>query len=287
LSGAHTITVEYVQNGWMYGSGLMDEDGRNRWVGTNVVCLQPAVACDGKGEPPVNASAKLGADVDEWISQFAGRYFKSIREAIPATVLYLGPDSMGTWGAPARKEIMQGAAPYLDAIYPSSVVPQQRQVDYTQQWLGDKPMISEMMFAATPDSALFRYPGAAPGVLDFPTQAARGQQYFESESAAVNMRASNGTYPYVGVSFWGLTDFWNEKIDWGLVSLNDNAYDGHEAVTGKVPCSTPLEMMTCGGEERNYGDAISKVTQANGLWLPIANRAASETQGSAVPARRP
>ncbi|HXM20956.1 MAG TPA: hypothetical protein VN948_06800 [Terriglobales bacterium] len=285
--GTHTITVEYVQNGWMYGSGLMDEDGRNLWVGTNVVCLQPALACDGKGEPLVNASPKLGADVDGWISQFAARYFKSIRDAIPATVLYLGPDSMGTWGAPARKEIMQGAAPYLDAIYPSSVIPQKSHVDYTQQWLGDKPMINQIMFAATPDSALFRYPGAAPGVLDFPTQAARGQQYYDSERAAVNMRASNGTYPYVGISFWGLTDFWNEKIDWGLVSLNDNAYDGHEAVTARGPCSPPLETMTCGGEERNYGDAISKVKQANLLWLAIANGADPTSQGSRVTVQNP
>jgi hypothetical protein len=269
-SGTHNITIEYVQNGWMFGTGLMDEDGRNPWVGTNVLCLQSAAVCDGKMEPLPNANRKLGEDIDGWVSQFAARYFKSIRQAIPANVLYLGPDAMGTWGAPARKEIMMGAGPYIDAIYPSAVIPTLSQVEYTQRWLGDKPMISQMMFAATPDSALFRYHGASAGVYDFSTQSERGMRYFDSVSAAINARASNGIYPYVGVSFWGLTDFWNEKTDWGLISLNDNAYDGHEAVIQKVSCSPPIEAMKCGGEERNYGDAISKIKQANQLWLTVS-----------------
>jgi hypothetical protein len=65
-------------------------------------------------------------------------------------------------------------------------------------------------------------------------------------------------------------DNWGEKNDWGLVSLSDNAYDGHEATTGtggvgvrSIPCSPPLENYMCGGEERNYGNLIQLVTQAH------------------------
>jgi len=57
-----------------------------------------------------------------------------------------------------------------------------------------------------------------------------------------------------------------QNLNQGLVSINDNAYDGHEAVTAKVPCSPPLQAYSCGGEAGNYGDVISKVKQANMLW---------------------
>lgn len=47
LSGSYTVTINYMQNGWTTGTGLMDEDGRNTsWIGTNYVCLiqRPAFA---------------------------------------------------------------------------------------------------------------------------------------------------------------------------------------------------------------------------------------------------
>jgi len=64
-------------------------------------------------------------------------------------------------------------------------------------------------------------------------------------------------------------DMWSEKTNWGLVSHFDNAYDGHEAVTGTVPCSPPLQKYSCGGESANYGDYLTKVKEANRLWLSI------------------
>ncbi|HEV2299104.1 MAG TPA: hypothetical protein VGR72_11375, partial [Candidatus Acidoferrales bacterium] len=77
----------------------------------------------------------------------------------------------------------------------------------------------------------------------------------------------NGTYPLVGFNWWSWQDFqnWNQ----GLVSIHDNAYDGHEAVTGTVACSPPLQAIACGGESANYGDAISEVRAANSLWLSL------------------
>ncbi len=60
--------------------------------------------------------------------------------------------------------------------------------------------------------------------------------------------------------WWAWTDSFAEQTNWGLVSLLDNAYDGREAVVGAGV--DPWGFKT-GGEERNYGDFITSVRNAN------------------------
>jgi hypothetical protein len=76
-----------------------------------------------------------------------------------------------------------------------------------------------------------------------------------------------GNYPYIGVYWWEYTDNFGEQLNWGIVTHLDNAYDGHEAVTGSVTCSAPLQAYTCGGESGNYGNLVTPVKAANALWL--------------------
>jgi hypothetical protein len=78
-----------------------------------------------------------------------------------------------------------------------------------------------------------------------------------------------GNFPYVGVTWFAYADLPGERLDWGLTTPSDNAYDGHEAVSGTVSCSAPLQNMVCGGEARNYGDALTPVRSANQLWLTV------------------
>ena len=54
-----------------------------------------------------------------------------------------------------------------------------------------------------------------------------------------------------------------------MVTQSDNAYDGHEAQTASISCSAPEQAYTCGGESHNYGNLISSVLIANGLWLLV------------------
>jgi hypothetical protein len=72
--------------------------------------------------------------------------------------------------------------------------------------------------------------------------------------------SATGVHPFVGFQWWEFADNWREKANWGLVTLSDNAYDGHEArvATGKDSWGFPV-----GGEERDYGDFISSVKKAN------------------------
>jgi hypothetical protein len=280
-----SITVNYIYGGWMAGgTGLMDEDGsHSAWVGTNPFCLEgpdpnyPAYfSCVGGGgaynsEP--NANGNLGADLDNWIPQFAAKYFKTMHDDLKAVskVPYLGMDIVGSWGGPAYSKFLQGAAPYLDGAFIS--LAQWWSADqsdfntryrYTTQYLGDIPLMTFNGIDAQSDSSMYCYPGPT-GPNNFPTQALRGQAWYNDVQYLMTTPGYNGTYPLVGFDWWSWQDFQN--LNQGLVSINDNAYDGHEDVPGSIPCSPPLEAFTCGGEAASYGDVITPVEAGNQLWI--------------------
>jgi hypothetical protein len=153
-------------------------------------------------------------------------------------------------------------------------LPDQAPTDYVAQYLGDKPMFAALFCAATPDSSLFKYPGASAGVYDFATQQLRGQAWKKWVGDLIHLKAKpTDTYPYVGASWWGLIDFWNEKTNWGLVSLNDNAYDGKSAV--RIDRKDPWGYGT-GGEVKNYGDALDYVKEGNTLWYSLIKPSAAD-----------
>jgi hypothetical protein len=51
-----------------------------------------------------------------------------------------------------------------------------------------------------------------------------------------------------------------EKLNWGLITDRDNAYDGKEAVRR---AGTDSAGFRTGGEERDYGDFLSTVRNTN------------------------
>lgn len=278
LARGQKLSVDYISGGWMYGSGLMDEDGRHKkWVGTNPVCLSPAVACDGRDEPKADANPQVAADLDAWTAQFSSQYFgtlsRHLKRAAPH-MLYFGADTVGTWDAPPRKEILQGAAPFVDGLFTLWFANQnedQAKYKYITQYLGDKPLMNFMTLHAQPDSAMSDSPNGN-CCFGLRTQQARGQQWYDIIQSMLNTPSYNNTYQWVGIVWWGSHDFTNEKTNWGLKTPSDNAYDGHEDVTAIVPCSPPLEKFRCGGEKKNYGDAISLISKANRLWLQLPAR---------------
>jgi hypothetical protein len=99
----------------------------------------------------------------------------------------------------------------------------------------------------------------------FPTQAARGQDFFNKVSILPSRSyTATGTHPFVGYFWWQYTDNEAEKLNWGLVTLRDNAYDGNEDVGPIVVCSPPLLSFSCGSELRGpFGSAISAVSSTN------------------------
>src|SRR5439155_341913 len=69
-----------------------------------------------------------------------------------------------------------------------------------------------------------------------------------------------GVHPVAGFKFWSWSDHWGEKVNFGLVSFSENAYDGWEALRDR---RRDAWGFPTGGEERDYGDFLSPVSAAN------------------------
>ena len=269
------VSVNYIRNGWEIGTGFMDEDDRpshQSWMGDGWIYMNDA-------KPDVKA------DMNAFLEQMAAQYFKTCHDQLKTVfphILYLGPDSLGTRGDPPPASVLQAAGQYMDAALLNGISPfSQAQLDYIEANFG-KPFFGGFYSNANPDSALQTINPTAAPPNGFPTQAARGQAYANYITGLLADKSSDGVYPYIGVTFWELTDYWGEKTNWGIVTHHDNAYDGNEDVNSSIQCSSPLEKYACGGEKRNYGDVISWLKKANHLWLVVANSASAASRRAAV-----
>ncbi|HEV2385858.1 MAG TPA: putative Ig domain-containing protein, partial [Candidatus Acidoferrales bacterium] len=195
------ITVNFMQNGWGIGTGLLDEDGRladQGWLGTDAISLS-------------NASAGVKADMNGFLEQVAAEYFGQCRNQIKSVfpnILYLGPTTLGTWSAPSRAAVLQAAGQYLDAMSlggQATLAP--AMMDYVAQHFGDKPYFTGVYLTANPDSALNAYSQASVGST-LGTQPARGQAYYDLASGIQTTATSAGSYPYVGTIWWQYVDSW-------------------------------------------------------------------------------
>jgi hypothetical protein len=181
-------------------------------------------------------------------------------------VLYLGPDTLGTWGAPSNRNVLKAAAQSIDVMAVGGGTPlTQSMVDFIGTYYDDKPFYVGEFRTANRDSAIAQK--ASVPETDYRTQEERGQAYYNVVTAYPEVAYSaSGDRAYVGILWWQYLDNWGEKNDWGLVTLSDNAYDGKEARAGSnlgVPCSPPLANYRCGSERGNYGDVVSWVTSAH------------------------
>jgi len=99
---------------------------------------------------------------------------------------------------------------------------------------------------------------------EFPSQAERGAWWALEIERIATATSPNGDSYLTGAEWWKYMDngwtYWVEQVNWGLVTLKDNAYDGREATRrgadGKVG--------TWDDEVDDYGDCISPVRAANG-----------------------
>ena len=258
-----SITVSYIQNGWAIGTGLMDEDGRTAhqaWLGTDYTFN-------------TDTNPNVLADFDAFLFQLANQYLSVIKTEVHAVFphyLLLGPDSIGGWHAPARAQIYRAAALNLDVLTTSgqSLDPLfQSKWDFIAQNLGDKPALVGSYLTANVDSP-YAVQVLTNSADEFPTQAARGLSYYDTLLAVEGLAiTATGSHPIIGSSWWQYTDNAGQDANFGLVTLLDNAYDGHEDVSAIVTCSPPMQVYSCGGEAANYGDVITSVKSANLFWV--------------------
>ena len=253
-----TISIDYVHDGWGYGNGLMDEDGRHNWIPRDSVHL--------------GSNKLFNADMEGFLKNLASTYFSTVTSTIrkyDPHHLVFGPGVLGTWSAPADKNVLEAAAPYVDGIATTlDYTRAQEELSYTASHLGDKPMVVWLGTHANLDSALWRYKNWIDSPCDpCDTQAARAMFY----TNAVNsfLKTTNTVYndhTVIGFRWWALLDNWAEKANWGLITLEDNPYDGTSAVVAR---GTDPWGYTTGGEEKNYSSFLGPVRDANIMWLNI------------------
>jgi hypothetical protein len=227
-----------------------------------------------------NANANTKTDINNFLGALAGQYFSTCRtqfKAVFPNIMYLGPDSLITYGVPSAAPVMQAAGQYIDMFITSnSTAFTQAMMDYMETNWGDKPYTGSFYSIANPDSAMSAGANADPPT-GFSTQAARGAAYVSMMNSQLTTHTTAGNYPEIGSAWYQYTDMTGIVQNWGLTTPSDNAYDGHEAATGSVSCSAPLQAYTCGSEPTPsgggvppFGDLITYVKTANLSWLSIA-----------------
>jgi len=172
---------------------------------------------------------------------------------------------VGGWGNPPRREILNAAGKSLDLPqlsvpeYCSNCTDMQRRIDFAEQYLGNNPWITWDGFFANPDSSESQH--VVTGNISS-TQAGRGAVYQQTVSALLRAKDSTtGTYHVVGFYWWDMFDENSEGLNWGLLSVNDNPYDGCSATIGG--CGADQWGYPTGGEAANYGDFTDYVTSTN------------------------
>jgi hypothetical protein len=240
--------------GYGAGTGVLDEDGRHKaWMGANPYMLSGA-------KPAVKAD--LDALLYQYVFQFESVEVQAIR-AYDKNHLILGPNALGGAGAyGTRPQVLPAIADAgvdvlildYDSVYPQNVA----MATAAYQKTG-KPVLLWYGISANQDS--YWHPQSASNDADYPTQAKRGQVYAADQQNIFNAKATDGSFPIMGVDFWGLSDDnRGEHTNWGLISNRDNAYDGKCAVRAE---SKDQWGGHCGGETADYGDFLSAVISAN------------------------
>ena len=185
--------------GWGSGGGVLDEDGTCPSRGSTA-CWVPKDAYLLGG-----ATAQMKQDMDDFLLHHAQKYFsvvKSTLQSVAPGVLYLGPTSLGTWGTPPRRQILQAASQYVDVLVTASLPSMcsnctdiQQRIDFVSQYGGDKPWVNWEGYWAEADSYMSPY--ATAGAL-FTTQAARGQMYQQRMNEFLTSADSGGP-----TTWWG------------------------------------------------------------------------------------
>ena len=238
--------------GFGVGTGVLDEDGRHKWIGTDFNGL--------KGE-----TAALQADMNAFLYQYTYQMesvaVKAIRSYDKNHLIFAPSALGGTADIGMRPQVLQALADSgVDALAISynPQMPQNVSIITQAYDLTGKPTITWYGLSANQDSYFHGYTSWG---ADYPTQEIRGMHYNSDLNVLYNAKATNGDHPILGIDFWSLTDSGNgESTNWGLISNRDNAYDGKAAIAAP---GTDKWGFATGGEDRNYGDFLDEVTKTN------------------------
>lgn len=256
-----SIYATYRYGGWPRqssgGRGLMDEDGSSTWWP--------------KDDALKTVSGPVAQDLDEFLSVITARYFDVLdheRKQYLGNHLLIGPDALSVF---TRKRILVEAAKHVNLFLVSSAEPGKPRLSAARRvydWTGI-PIYPYMVGIANPDSP-FTAAGTRGcdkngwGMNCKKTQEERGRWYQEQIAQwQQNFRGSDGYGFVAGISWWQWTDNQGEKTNFGMVSLQDNLYDGQQS---RGEASVDELGIPRGGEPGTYGAFTPWVQHANQCW---------------------
>ena len=235
-------------------NAVLNENGSGSWFGHDYY-------------NQIGMTSGLKTDLDLFLRQYAAQVFSPQVAVVhgydPNHLLVCGPFG-GNGDVGVRTPVLQGlvdagcnvVVQMWDSTYPQTALATNRAV-YDLTGL---PIVIWYGITSQADSDMSAFPKNGAYDADYPTQLLRGQQYALDLPAILNAQATDGTYYGLGISDWSMTDNTSNETNWGLFSLNDNAYDGRCAV---IANSVDQWGYACGGETANYGDFLDSVTQTN------------------------
>jgi hypothetical protein len=251
------ISVSYQYGGWPKqssgGTGLLDEDGSSSWWPSDSTLP--------------NTGTPVTSDLDTFLGQIAQQYFKTIHNASKANNpnhLIMSGDALHSW---TRATILAQEGKYMDAAILAGAEPPTRDsIAIAAYYALGIPIIPYMVALANADS-----PTSAAncsndwGTDCVATQQTRGQLYQTMGTGWFQDDVGADGYGFiVGWNWWQMVDNTSENMNFGLVTVKDNLYDG---IQDRVAACTDPWGFSCGGEARNYGDFISYVKSTNQVWL--------------------
>lgn len=267
------LTTNYWYNGSGVGHGLADEDG---------TCPAFSASCATVfGTSPTNigadGNAAFQADMATLLGDMAG-YFSShektqYRTYLPHTPI-VSDYALGSHGIPTDPVIYQNWCPNVDAVGISAMDPTLRNsggvgpqgispYQYVNDFCGDKPELAWAGVTAVADSVMNIKGCNTTGSLA--TQALRAAVYGTWITQLGVIGAYTGTNTFTGINTWQFADNYSEcgssydGGNWGMVSAEDNPYDGVHDTTGTMPEYIGNNAFTPTPELHNYGDLIDPV----------------------------
>lgn len=298
-SGAFSVTfnnaitgtpkVSYWYGGWGVGNGLLDEDGRNTWMGTGT-----AQYMHGENGAATNWALGGGStmidDLDKATKYVIDFYASTIRTNVKKwmpNTLWLGEAYTGNWGAPGNKFVLQGFAPYVDVLgtdfYPmrtdapfaatSAAAGMTSQTQFVTTFLGDKPyhfwhMPTANLGNNNSDSPQKNAPVS--GEIACDSQTCVGRYMYNFTKALLTQGGVNGSIQGIGYSYWQFFDqnTTGAFFDNGIVTTRDNIKNGVEnsqnAGTDTNGFAAVLESVDS-THIGNYGDRVSWMQASRSL----------------------
>jgi hypothetical protein len=255
-AGGTPISVSYRYGGWpkqsSRGTGLLDEDGSSSWWPTDSTLP--------------NINTPVAADLDNFLGQIAQQYFKTIHDLAKANNpnhLIMAGDALHQW---TRTPILAQEGKYMDAAILGVTPPPNNSVATAAYNTLGIPIIPYTVALANADSPMSAANCSTEwGAFCVATQQARGQLYQTMGTGWFqNYVGADGYGFIVGMDLWQMVDNTSESMNFGLVTVKDNLYDG---IQDRVAACTDQWGYACGGESGNYGDFISYVKSTNQVWM--------------------